>query len=155
MTSSHDLAQVNLGRIVAPLDDTRLQGFVDGLEPLNAVADAAPGFVWRLQDDDGDATSFRLFDDDLLLINLSVWASVDALRAFVYRSDHVEYLRRRRDWFQPMSEAFLALWWVPAGTVPTPREAVDRVEHLRAHGPSAEAFTFRELFPPPSSGTTA
>jgi len=151
MTSSHHLAQVNIGRIVAPLDDARLQGFVDGLDPVNAVADAAPGFVWRLQDDDGDATSIRLFDDDLLLINLSVWASVEALREFVYRSDHVEYLRRRRDWFEPMGEAFLALWWVPAGTVPTPREAVDRVESLRANGPTAEAFTFRELFPPPGS----
>jgi len=151
MVASHHLAQVNVGRIVAPLDDPRLQDFVDGLQPVNAIADAAPGFVWRLQDESGDATSFKLFDDELLVINLSVWESVEALRAFAYRSDHVEYLRRRRDWFEPMSEAFLALWWVPAGTVPTPEEAVDRVEHVRAHGASPEAFTFRQAFPAPGS----
>ena len=151
MVASHHLAQVNVGRIVAPLDDPRLQDFVDGLQPVNAIADAAPGFVWRLQDESGDATSFKLFDDEPLVINLSVWESIEALRAFAYRSDHVEYLRRRRDWFEPMSEAFLALWWVPAGTVPTPEEAVDRVEHVRAHGASPEAFTFRQVFPPPGS----
>ena len=151
MAPSHHLAQVNLGRIVAPLDDPRLQGFVDGLAPLNAIADGSPGFVWRLQDDSGDATSFRLFDDELLVINLSVWESVEALKAFAYGSDHVGYLRRRRDWFEPMSEAFLALWWVTAGTVPTPEQAVDRVEHLRANGPTPEAFTFRQVFPPPGS----
>ena len=147
--AAHHLAQVNIGRIVAPLDDEQLQDFVGGLEPINALADAAPGFVWRLQDDTGDATGIHVFDDDLLLINLSVWASVEALREFVYRTDHVEYLRRRRDWFEPAAEAFLALWWVPAGTVPSPHEAADRVEHHRVHGPTPLAFGFRNVFPPP------
>ena len=147
MAPSHHLAQVNIGRIVAPLDDARLQGFVDGLDPVNAIADAVTRVRVAPPGRHGDATSFRLFDDDLLVINLSVWESVEALRAFAYGSDHVEYLRRRRDWFEPMSEAFLALWWVTAGTVPTPDEASTGSSTSARNGPTPEAFTV----PPASS----
>jgi hypothetical protein len=145
----HHLAQLNIGRILAPLDTEQLSGFVGALEPINALADAAPGFVWRLQTEDGDATAIRPFDDDMLLLNMSVWASFEDLSAFVYRSDHREVMRGRRGWFERMAEAFLVLWWVPAGHIPTVSEAIERLEHLRAHGPSPEAFTFRVPHPPP------
>ena len=156
MAASHHLAQVNIGRIVAPLDDARLQGFVDGARARQRRRRRRPpGSCGACRTTMATPRRSRLFDDDLLLINLSVWESVEALRAFVYRSDHVEYLRRRRDWFEPMSEAFLALWWVPAGTVPTPHEAVDRVEHLRAHGPTRRGVHVPRAVPTAESpGTT-
>jgi hypothetical protein len=149
------VAQINIGVIRAPLDSPQLEGFVSMLEPVNALADAAPGFVWRLQTEDGDATAIRPFDDDRILVNMSVWESVDALADFVYRSRHIEVLRHRRDWFETMTEAFLAVWWVPAGTIPTVEEAKRRIEILRERGPSAEAFTLREPFPPPVDAPSA
>lgn len=145
----HHLVQVNIGRLRAPLDSPRSAGFVEALEPINALADGAPGFVWRLQTDEGDATSIRAFDDDMLIVNLSMWESVEALADFVYRSDHRAVMVQRRSWFERMDEAFVALWWVPQGHVPTVDEAKARIETLRRLGPTAEAFTFRSQFPPP------
>jgi heme-degrading monooxygenase HmoA len=142
------LAQVNIALPREPLDSPALAQFVAALEPINALADASPGFVWRLQTDDGDATGIRAFGDDRLIVNLSVWESLHALRAYVYSSGHREVLRRRREWFERSGEAFLALWWVPAGTLPTVADAEARLEHLREHGPTPYAFTFRESFPP-------
>ncbi len=138
------LAQLNVGRLLAPLDTPQLAGFVAALDPINALADAAPGFVWRLQTEDGNATALRMFDDDWLILNMSVWESREALHAFVYDSDHVAVMRRRREWFTRMAEAYLALWWVPAGTRPTVPDAEERLTHLREHGPSPRAFTFRD-----------
>lgn len=138
------LAQLNVARLLAPLDTPQLTEFVAALDPINALADASPGFVWRLQTEDGDATAVRMFDDDMLIVNMSVWASREALYAFVYGTDHVAVMRRRREWFARMAEAYLALWWVPAGTVPTAPDAQDRLIHLRERGPSPRAFTFRE-----------
>ena len=149
------LAQVNVGRLVAPLDSPRLAGFVAGLEPVNAVADEAPGFVWRLQTEDGNATAIRAFEDDAegadggILINMSVWESVEALAAFVYGEAHLAVLRRRREWFERMTDVYAALWWIPRGHIPTVHEAEDRVKHLRAHGPTPHAFTLRVHFPAP------
>jgi hypothetical protein len=151
------LAQVNVGRLVAPLDSPRLREFVAALDPVNAVADAAPGFVWRLQTEDGNATALRAFEQDAggtdgcILINMSVWESVEALGAYVYGEAHLAVLRRRREWFGRMKEAFAALWWIPRGHIPPVAEAEDRVRHLRAHGPAPYAFTLREHFPPPDS----
>jgi heme-degrading monooxygenase HmoA len=147
----HHLAQLNIGRVRAPLASDQLSGFVAALEPVNALADRAPGFVWRLQTEDGDATAIRAFDDDMLLVNMSVWESLEALADFVYRSDHREVMSRRRQWFERMDEKYLVLWWVDAGHLPTLDEAKDRLERLRRDGPSAEAFTFRSPFPPPGS----
>jgi hypothetical protein len=124
-------------------------GFVSQLASINALADAAPGFVWRLQTEEGDATGIRVFDDDAIIINVSVWESIEALRAFVYRSDHVEVMRKRREWFEHMPEAYLVLWWVPVGHLLTIGEAIERLETLRRVGPSPPAFTFRALFQPP------
>jgi hypothetical protein len=143
------LAQVNVGRIVAPLESPQLQGFVDALDRVNALAEDSQGFVWRLQTEDGNATAFRVLDDDMTLVNMSVWESIDALADFVYRSAHVEIMRRRAEWFERMPEAYLALWWLPADTLPGIADAETRLVHLRDHGPSPFAFTFRAPFPPP------
>jgi hypothetical protein len=155
------VAQVNIGRLAAPLDSPRLAGFVANLDPVNAVADAAPGFVWRLQTEDGNATAVRAFEDDGegadggILINLSVWETVEALAAYVYGEEHIAVLRRRREWFEPMKAAYTALWWIPRGHVPTVHEAEDRVKHLRAHGPTPQAFTLKVHFPVPGSAEIA
>ena len=144
----YHLAQVNLARMRHPLDSAEMAEFVELLAPVNAAADAAPGFVWRLQGEAGDNTYLRPYDDDTILFNMSVWASVEALKEYVYKSDHAAVMRRRREWFSKFGELFLALWWVPAGHVPSVAEAKARLEHLRAHGPSPSAFTFQRLFPP-------
>jgi len=144
------LAQVNIGRLRAPIDDPLIDGFRTQLDPINALADHTPGFVWRLQTEDGNATAIRPYaDDDRMAINLSVWESLEALQQFVYRSAHVGPLRDRKQWFEPLEEPILALWWVPAGHIPTVAEAKERLDHLKAHGPSREAFTFRTPFPAP------
>jgi hypothetical protein len=143
------LAQVNIGRLLAPLDAPEIAGFVEALEPLNAIADASPGFVWRLQSESGDATNIRPFPDDSILVNMSVWRTLDDLRNYVYGSSHVAILRQRRSWFEKLTEVHLALWWLPAGRLPTVEEAAWRLELLRTNGPTAEAFTFRTPFGPP------
>ena len=154
------LAQVNIGRLRAPLDSPQLASFMTALDPVNAAAVAAPGFVWRLQTEDGYATAVRAFEwvqagSAGVILNMSVWESVEALAAFVYSQQHREVLRRRREWFEQMAEAYLALWWVPRGHVPTPAAAEDRIRHLRAHGPTPHAFTLRVHFPPPGEGERA
>lgn len=143
------VAQVNVAVLAAPLDSSRLESFVALLDPINALADGSPGFVWRLQTEGGDATSIRAFDDDRIIVNLSVWEGVQPLRAFVYASRHAEVFKRRREWFQRMTEVYLALWWIPAGTTPSVDEAKRRLEILRERGPCPEAFTFRRDYPPP------
>ena len=152
--TGHHLAQVNIALPLEPLTSARLSGFVAALDEINALADAAPGFVWRLQTEDGDATAIRLLDDDRLIVNMSVWSSMTSLTEFVYRSDHVRIMRQRRGWFETMSEAYQALWWVPAGHLPTVAEAEQRITHLRAHGPTGYAFTFRNSFASPSSSAS-
>jgi Domain of unknown function (DUF3291) len=151
------LAQVNIGRMREPLDSPLLADFVAALDPVNAAADTAPGFVWRLQTEDGNATAVHAFEWDRagsagVLVNMSVWESVEALGAYVYGAAHIAVLRRRRQWFEPMKEAYTALWWIPRGHTPTVHEAEERVKHLRAHGPTPYAFTLRVHFPPPDSG---
>jgi uncharacterized protein DUF3291 len=154
------LAQVNIGRLAAPLDSPQLADFMAALDPVNAVADAAPGFLWRLQTEDGNATSVRAFEWDVagsagVIMNMSVWESVDALADFVYSRPHREIMRRRREFFQKMTEAYTAMWWIHRGTTPATGDAEDRVRHLRAYGPTPRAFTLRTHFPPPGAGDTA
>jgi hypothetical protein len=146
--SDHHLAQVNIALPVEPLTSPRLAGFVNALEEINALADTAPGFLWRMQTEDGDATAIRAFDDDRLIVNMSLWTSLDALADYVYRSGHVEVMRRRREWFSPMREAYQALWWLPAGELPTVDDAELRVAHLREHGPSPACSARRGSEPP-------
>lgn len=149
-TPGHHLAQFNIARLLEPLDTPRLAGFVEALEPINALAEGSPGFVWRLQTDEGDATSIRIYDDDMVLLNLSVWTSPDELADFAYRSAHNDVLRQRRQWFEKMDAPVTVLWWVSAGHRPSPEEARSRLEHLQRHGPTPDAFTFRMTFPAPS-----
>jgi Domain of unknown function (DUF3291) len=154
VTAGHELAQVNIARLAAALDSPALADFVANLEPVNAAADSAPGFIWRLQDESGDATAITAFEWDAegsagVIVNLSVWRDADALADFVFGDRHRSVLRRRRDWFQPMQEAYLACWWVRAGERPTTGDAEQRVRHLRAHGPTSTAFTLRQRFDTP------
>ena len=148
MTGRH-LAQLNVARLLAPLDSPELAGFVEALEPVNAVADGAPGFVWRLQDDAGDATSLRPWGDDVI-VNMSVWESVEALRAYVYGLEHAAVLRQRRSWFEAYGSASLVLWWIPQGHEPTLEEAKVRLDMVEADGPSPVAFTLRSPYAAPS-----
>jgi len=151
--SRHHLAQVNVARPLAPLDTPVLADFMAALAPVNARADAAPGFVWRLQTEDGDATALRI-GDDRTLVNMSVWESLEELRAFVYDDPgHRAVMRRRREWFERL-DLVLALWWMPAGHVPTVAEAEERLLLLDGRGPSPDAFTFRRHFPAPGTGAT-
>jgi heme-degrading monooxygenase HmoA len=140
------LAQINIALPREPIESPLLAEFVAALESVNELADRSPGVVWRLQTEEGDATGIRAFGDDRLIVNMSVWSSLEALRAFVYSGDHLAVMRRRREWFERMGEAFMALWWVPVGHVPTIAEAEERLDHLRNHGPTPHAFTFREHF---------
>jgi uncharacterized protein DUF3291 len=125
--------------------------FMAALDRINALAESSRGYVWRLQTEDGNATAFRAFGDERTLLNLTVWETVDRFADFVYRSEHVEAMRRRSEWFERMSEAYLVLWWVPAGHHPTVAEAEERLRHLRAQGPTRHAFTVRCSFPPPGT----
>jgi Domain of unknown function (DUF3291) len=145
------LAQVNIARLRAPIDSERLADFVANLDRVNALADASSGFVWRLQTEDGDATAIRAFDDDSIIVNMSVWTSVSALGEFVYRSDHVGIMRRRTEWFHRSTDPFLALWWIRAHETPTIDDAKQRLDALRDRGPTAFAFTFRTTFPSPDA----
>jgi hypothetical protein len=142
------IAQVNIGRIKAPLDSEIMAGFVSRLDEINALADRSEGFVWRLQTEAGNATYLRPYDDDRILVNMSVWESVEALKAYVYRTAHAELLRDRSQWFEKFETAYMALWWVPAGHTPSIDEAKKRLAHLEANGPSQFAFTFRSIHPP-------
>lgn len=148
------LAQCNIVKLKAPLDSPIVAGFVAALEPINALADSAPGFVWRLKTDDGDATSIRVFADDQILLNMSVWESMEALSNYLYRSGHKDVLRQRRQWADRFEGVQAAMWWIRAGTVPEPSEAVARLDHLSRVGPSAYAFTFRTIFAAPDDRDT-
>ena len=143
------LAQANIGRIRAPLEDPIMEGFRTQLDPINALADRSPGFVWRLQTEDGNAMAIRPFADERMAINMSVWDSLETLQQFVYESAHLGPLRDRKQWFEPIEGPILVLWWVPAGHIPTVDEALERLQHLKQHGPSHDAFTFRRPFPAP------
>ena len=144
VTTRH-IAQLNVGRALYPPEDPRMSAFMEALDPINALADSTPGFVWRLQTEEGTATSIRIFEDDLMLVNLSVWETVDALRDYVYKSDHVAFLHRRGEWFEKPTEAHLVMWWVPAGHIPTTEEAASKLDQLRAEGPGSDVFTFATI----------
>lgn len=148
-TNRYQLAQANIARMLAPIDDPIMAGFVTQLETINALADRSPGFVWRLQTEDGDATALRVFDDERILINMSVWESPEALHRFVYESAHAGPLSDRHQWFERREGPILVLWWVEAGHLPTVEEAKQRLELLARQGPTPEPFTFRQAFPPP------
>jgi hypothetical protein len=146
--SNYQLAQLNIAVMKEPLESPRMADFVANLERINALADRSHGFVWRLQTQEGDATALRPFGESIL-VNMSVWEDLGSLKDFVYKSAHVDFVRRRKEWFERMSETFLVLWWVPEGHRPTIAEAKARLELLRQHGPTPQAFDFGSA--PPDS----
>ncbi|HEY1931515.1 MAG TPA: DUF3291 domain-containing protein [Acetobacteraceae bacterium] len=143
------VAQMNVGTVRYPVDDPRVAEFMGALDRVNAMADATPGFVWRLQSAQGNATDILVSANPLFLVNMSVWESVEALFDFVYRTEHRLVMAKRREWFEPPDGPYLVLWWVPAATLPTPQDGLERLRFLAAHGPSAHAFTFRDKYGPP------
>jgi hypothetical protein len=128
-----------------------MSGFVSRLPELNALADSSPGFVWRLQSEQGNATSYQPYSDPMVLMNMSVWESLESLSQYTYHSAHVEIFRNRAQWFERPTEAYLALWWIPAGHIPTLEEAVDRLDYRRSHGETPAAFSFTRAFPAPAA----
>jgi heme-degrading monooxygenase HmoA len=147
--SRWQLAQINVGRLVAPYGSAPVAEFVAALPQINALADAQAGFVWRLTGEGDDATDVQAFDDPMLAMNMSVWESLEALAAFVYRTEHRDFMRRRREWFEAPDTAYMALWWVAAGHRPTPAEGRARLEALQRDGAAPFAFSFRQPFPAP------
>lgn len=146
--SKHHLAQLNIALMKESLESPSMADFVNNLDRINALAEESPGYVWRLQTEEGDATTLRPLGENVL-VNLSVWRDIEALREYVYKSDHASIMRRRKEWFDQMEEAFVVLWWVPETHTPSLAEAIERLDHLRRHGPTPEAFNFRNLFPAP------
>ncbi|SRR5258706_6937734 len=153
MSGSFHLAQINVGKILGPIDSAVMAGFVALLPEVNALAEASPGFVWRLQTDEGNATSVHAFSDPMMLMNMSVWESIESLRAFTYQSRHLGPLKDRAKWFELPKEPHMALWWVPVGHVPSVEEGVERLLHRRAHGDTEYAFSFTNSFPAPQKET--
>lgn len=151
--ASHLLAEANVARMKGPLDSEIMEGFARQLAAINAAADHSPGFVWRLQTEAGDSTDVRAFDDDSILLNLSVWTSIEDLHFYVYRGAHSGPFRDRRQWFEPIEQP-LVLWWIEAHHRPTVEEAIERFALLRERGPTPAAFTFKQSFPPPGQRAT-
>lgn len=148
-----ELAQLNMATLKAPLDSPVLADFVANLDRINDLAESSPGFIWRLKGEGADATDLRPMGE-AVIVNMSVWKDVASLNAFVYRSDHVQIMRRRKEWFERMVDAAVVLWWVPRDRRPTVEEAIARLEHLRRNGPAPEAFTFRHAFQAPDAHAT-
>jgi hypothetical protein len=154
--SGYHLAQVNVGRLLAPVDDTPIDAFRGALDHINALAETQPGFVWRLTGEGNNATDIRPdAQDPLLAINASVWERIEDLAAFAYRTEHRDYVRRRLEWFEPATQPIFALWWVAAGHRPNLAECLERLAHLRANGPTPHAFTFRQRFEAPTAEEAA
>ena len=147
---AYHLAQINIGRLIAPIDDPKIAEFVSQLDPINALADGAPGFVWRLQSTSGNATDIAYDDDPFMIVNMSVWESIEALRDFAYRSDHISVFRDRAKWFEKMDKPNYCLWWVLEGHRPTVAEGRERLERYQTHGATPYSFWFSQRFPQPA-----
>ena len=141
-----NLAQVNIARMLAPIDSPVMKDFVDNLDNINTLAESSDGFVWRLKDDTNNATSIKVFDDDFIIVNMSVWENTDSLFEFVYHSNHVEIFKRRKEWFEKMPEMHMVLWYVPANHFPSVEEAIERLTYLRNNGETPHAFSFKKRF---------
>lgn len=140
------LAQINIAKMKAPLDSPIMTDFVNNLDHINALAEKSKGFIWRLKDENDNATSIKVFEDDYLLVNLSVWENLDTLYDYVYHSLHVEIFKRRKEWFHKMSEMHMAFWYVDNGVYPNGEEGRNRLEHIRLNGETPYAFSFKNRF---------
>ncbi len=151
----YHLAQINIARLIAPLDDLKIAGFIAQLDPVNALADEAPGFVWRLKSDSGNATDIAYNEDPFVIVNMSLWESIEALRDFAYRSDHRKVFQDRAKWFQKMDKPNYCLWWIPLGRIPTVAEGRERLQHYQLHGATPYSFGFSQRFPQPAEQSVA
>ena len=151
----YHLAQINVARLIAPIDDPRIADFVAQLDGINAIAEASPGFIWRLKSESGNSTDIAYNDDPFVIPNMSVWDSVEALRDYVYRSQHTHALKDRAKWFEKMDKPHYCLWWIPARHIPTVAEGRARLEHYQLHGPTQHSFWFSKLFPEPEGDVIA
>lgn len=151
---TYHLAEINVAKAKAEMDDPIMHGFVSRLDEINALAESSPGFVWRLKDESGDATELRYFDDPLIIVNMSVWEDVASLKHYTYNTVHVEVFKQRKQWFELFGKPHFVMWWVPAGHMPTPQEAQAKLESIHTNGPSAAAFNFSKIFDPPQTVET-
>ncbi len=142
------LAQLNIAQAKYLLDAPQIKDFIDNLEHINGIAETSPGFIWRLKDDSGDATQIKAFDDPNMIINMSVWQSVEQLKDFMFKTQHRDFMRRKGEWFARLPEASYVLWWITDGHIPSIEEAIDRLMHLRKYGDSDHAFSFKSIFEP-------
>jgi hypothetical protein len=147
---NYQLAQINIAKLVSPIDSPPIADFVADLDRVNQLAERSKGFIWRLKDETGNATQINPFNDTLLIVNISVWESVEDLKQFVYRSDHVEVYIKRAKWFEKMQEAYMALWWIEAGNFPSAEDGKERLMYLREHGESNYVFSFKKIFDSPA-----
>lgn len=149
--STYQLAEINIARMKGiNINDPIMKEFVDNLDNVNAIAESSEGFVWRLKDDSNNATSLNPYNDEQVIINVSVWESIETLENFMYKTFHSDFLRRRKEWFQSFGKAYTAMWWIPKGQFPTMQQAVDKLDFLQKNGASAMVFDFRKKFSPPS-----
>ena len=146
----YQLAQLNIAKMKYAIESSEMKDFVNNLENINALADSSPGFIWRLQTEDGDATGIDFFDSDVL-VNMSIWCDVESLRDYVYKSAHAKIMSRRKEWFQRVEEAYTVLWWMPEGEIPSLDEAKSKLELLKTQGPTVQAFSIKQAFPSPGS----
>ncbi|MEP6614636.1 MAG: DUF3291 domain-containing protein [Mucilaginibacter sp.] len=142
----YHIAQINIAKMLAPIDSPVMAEFVANLDGINALAEGSPGFVWRLKEEGNNATSIKVYDDDFIIVNMSVWENTDALRQFVYQSHHVEIFKQRRQWFEKMSDMHMALWYIPSDYTPTAMDGVERLNYLRNNGETPFAFSFKKQF---------
>jgi len=140
------LAQINIAKMLAPLDSPVMADFVANLDPINALAENSDGFIWRLKDEHDNATSIKIYDDEYLLVNKSVWVDVDSLFQFAFQSHHLDIFKRRKEWFEKMTQMHMALWFVPEDHRPSVEEATLRLDYLRTHGETPYAFSFEKKF---------
>jgi hypothetical protein len=148
--NSYHIAEINIARMKGVnINDPIMKEFVDNLEKVNAIAESSEGFIWQLKDDNNNATEMNPYDDEQVIINVSVWESIESLESYIYKSMHSDFLKRRREWFHSFGKVYTAMWWVAVGEVPTLQDAVDKLEHLQVYGASEKVFDFRNKFPKP------
>ncbi len=148
--SKYNLAEINIARMIGVnIDDPVMKEFVDNLDKVNAIAESSDGFIWRLKDAENNATSFNPYNDEQVIINISVWENIETLERFMYKTLHSDFLKRRKEWFQKFGKAYFAMWWVPEGHYPTIQEAVDKLDYLQKNGASNLVFDFKNKYPMP------
>ena len=146
----YQLAQINIGRIKGvDMNDPVMKEFVDNLTMVNTIAETSEGFIWRLKDDSDNSTAFNPFNDERIIVNMSVWENIESLETFMYKTTHVEFLKRRREWFHRYGKVYTAMWWIEANQFPSIQQAIENLDYLEKHGPTEKVFDFKKKFPEP------